>query len=144
MTIDQLALRDLVADDVQAGLGEVFALSDEGLGLLDSLGDLDEPLGSEHHDVLPWQWSARHVGVLAGIPPTGREVVIRGLTVVEWRDGEPWFHRFIDWLGLFDQVGAALVTRPPVDSFPDDLPLRDRFGVLDHERVDGYGEAPST
>ena len=133
MALEPNDLHELVDRDVSDGLVDAFQRT-EGLGSLDTFGTLDEPISSGTHDVLPWQWAGRHMGSLAGIPPTGRDVVVRGVTIVENRDGELVYHRFVDWLGVFEQLGAMLVTRPAVEAFPDDLPDRDRFGMLGYER----------
>lgn len=131
MSMQRNDLTELVATDVRLGLGDAFDLSTEGLQPLDSFAASDEPIASSAHDVLAWQWEGRHIGTLAGVPPTGRSVVVQGVTIVDHRGDEPWFHRFVDWLGVFDQLGAVLVTRPAVDAFPVELP-----GPDEGERVD--------
>ena len=140
MALEPDRLYELVAADVAAGVGAIFENVDGGLSALDTFGRVDEPIASSTHDVLPWMWEGRHVAPLAGIPPTGTLVQVRGVTIVERGDEEPRFHRFVDWLGVFQQLGASLVTRPPVEAFPGDLPGRARFGVLDVEQSPGASE----
>ena len=36
-----------------------------------------------------------------------REVTVRGLTVVVRKGDEPLFHRYIDWAGVYDQLGMV-------------------------------------
>jgi steroid delta-isomerase-like uncharacterized protein len=48
-----------------------------------------------------------HAGELLGVPPTGREVAVTGMTVSRCEDGriaEEW--ELVDVAGLFQQVGA--------------------------------------
>jgi predicted ester cyclase len=50
----------------------------------------------------------RHAGSLMGVPPTGRDVVLTGITVLAFRDGrvvERWSSA--DMLGLLVQIGAV-------------------------------------
>jgi predicted ester cyclase len=50
----------------------------------------------------------RHDGSLMGVPPTGRDVVLTGITVLAFRDGrvvERW--STADMLGLLVQIGAV-------------------------------------
>ena len=51
-----------------------------------------------------------HAGEFAGIPPTGREIVVEGIELFRVRDGkvaEMWHHD--DFLGLMQQIGAIQV-----------------------------------
>jgi steroid delta-isomerase-like uncharacterized protein len=51
-----------------------------------------------------------HNGEFAGIPPTGRELVVEGIEMYRVRDGkvsEMWHHD--DFLGLMQQIGAIPV-----------------------------------
>ena len=79
-----------------------------------------------------WRFQGRHTGTIDGfghtsIPATGNEVSISGLTLVENtvpgqkvpRDLEKLlhsktvtFHRFIDWLSVFAQLGVLHLGRP--------------------------------
>lgn len=141
MALESDELYELVAADVQEGVGAIFEATAGGLAALDTFGDLYEPIASSTHDVLPWMWEGRHVAPLAGIPPTGTVVQVRGVTIVDRAGEEARFHRFVDWLGVFQQLGASLVTRPAVEAFPGDLPRRDRFGVLDGEQPSAPDES---
>lgn len=131
----------LVADDVTAGLGGVFEPT-EGGGLmpLDSFGPLDAPIASDTHAALPWQWQGAHVGEIAGIPATGTDVVLRGVTIIDRSGDDVLFHRFIDWLDVLQQLGAVLVGRPVVAT-TEGLPGRDESLMLLSQRPDD-SEAP--
>ena len=50
----------------------------------------------------------RHEGVFLGVPPTGREIALDGITIMRFRDGlvvERWSQA--DMLGLLVQFGAV-------------------------------------
>ena len=66
----------------------------------------------------------RHVGPLQGTPATGREVTMRGVTVIDGRGADPQFSRYIDWLALYAELGAVTIARPPVDD-RESLPVED-------------------
>ena len=78
-----------------------------------------------------WRFSGRHVGQIPGfghtvIPPTHNQVSVSGLTLVEntvpgqvvddidtvLRSNTIVFHRFIDWLAVFAQIGVLHLGRP--------------------------------
>jgi hypothetical protein len=79
-----------------------------------------------------WRFEGRHVGPIPGfghtsIAPTGNHVSVSGLTLVEntapgkptgddleklLRSGTVAFHRFIDWLAVFAQIGVLHLGRP--------------------------------
>jgi hypothetical protein len=82
-------------------------------------------------DVWAVSWSGsftfdRPVPALLGIEPTGQRLTLRGVTLVtaaKQRSGDPvpltratprqlLFHRFIDWIYVFSQLGVAVVPRP--------------------------------
>jgi steroid delta-isomerase-like uncharacterized protein len=54
-----------------------------------------------------WEGRGRHTGELMGIPPTGKDVVVSGLTLSRLKDGrivEDWTNW--DTLGMLQQLGA--------------------------------------
>ena len=79
-----------------------------------------------------WRFEGRHVGPIPGfghtsIAATGNSVSVSGLTLVEntapgtkvgadldslLRSGTVVFHRFIDWLAVFGQIGVLHLGRP--------------------------------
>jgi len=55
-----------------------------------------------------WEGRGRHTGELMGIAPTGKDVVVSGLTLSRLRDGkivEEWSNW--DTLGMLQQIGAV-------------------------------------
>jgi len=113
-----------VTQDLNTGLGEIF----EGTDVVRAVDVFaDEPVGtvSEAASVVAWEWPVVHVGHLQGTPPTGKAVTIRGITVIDGRSGELLFSRYIDWLGLYAQIGAVTTARPLVDDrrdIPENVP----------------------
>jgi steroid delta-isomerase-like uncharacterized protein len=54
-----------------------------------------------------WEGRGRHTGEIMGIPPTGKDIVVEGLTLTRLKDGkiaEEW----TNWntLGMLQQIGA--------------------------------------
>lgn len=102
-----------------------------------------------------WRFEGKHVGPIPGfghtfIAPTENMVSVSGLTLVEntapndaalddletlLRSGKVVFHRFIDWLAVFAQIGVLHLGRP--------MPLTDiRFVPPDRgmSRRPGYND----
>ena len=93
----------------------------------------DEAVGtvSEVASVLAWEWQVLHVGPLQGTPATLKELTVRGVTVIDGSGPRLMFSRYIDWMGLYAQMGAVTIARPPVDdrhkiegNVPHDVPVR--------------------
>jgi hypothetical protein len=101
-----------------------------------------------------WRFSGRHVRPIPGfghtvIPPTNNEVTVSGLTLVEntvpgqvvddidkvLRSNTVVFHRFIDWLAVFAQIGVLHLGRPmPIDDIrfvPPDRGTSRKLGYND-------------
>jgi hypothetical protein len=117
-----------VADDLAQGFGGIF----EGRSDLVPVGRFaEEVVGtiSETVSVVAWEWPVTHVGPIQGTPATGRELVMRGVTVIEREEtvvgrredvvdggaGDLVFSRYIDWLALYAELGAVTISRPQVD-----------------------------
>jgi hypothetical protein len=106
---------------------------------LDGKFDADESIGpstwlsaTSEFFAVRWRFDGRHVRSIPGfghtqIPPTQNIVSVSGLTLVEnmkpgqtvgadletlLRSGTVVFHRFIDWLAVFAQVGVLHLGRP--------------------------------
>jgi hypothetical protein len=56
--------------------------------------------------------------VFNGIRATGNRVEVRGCTVVALERGEFRLRRYIDWAGLFAQLGLTMNWRLPVEQAP--------------------------
>ena len=65
---------------------------------------------------LPWAWVGRHTGEggsllvgLESVPRTGRVVTVSGLSLLQRTpDDGVHLHRYVDWLGVHQQLGVAV------------------------------------
>ncbi len=100
--------------------------ADESIGASNWLGATSEFFA------IRWRFEGKHVGSIPGfghtqIRPTQNMVSVSGLTLVEnsapgqtvgadleelLRTGTVVFHRFIDWLAVFAQIGVLHLGRP--------------------------------
>ncbi|MEA3184420.1 MAG: hypothetical protein QOJ74_897 [Ilumatobacteraceae bacterium] len=98
----------------------------------DSIGASTWQAESSEFFAVRWRFEGRHLGPIPGfghtfIAATGNEVSVSGLTLVEnlapgketgddldalLRSGTVVFHRFIDWLAVFAQIGMLHLGRP--------------------------------
>jgi SnoaL-like polyketide cyclase len=68
--------------------------------------------------VVPWVMRGAHVGEFLGVPPTHLEVEMRGTTFVRVpetnsADAGRWMYfRYIDYLGVLQQLGVTTTNRP--------------------------------
>jgi hypothetical protein len=66
-----------------------------------------------------WSYSGVHAedGAFNGLRASQNDVTVRGFTImgVDERDGEFKIRRYIDWAGLFAQLGLTLNWRVPLD-----------------------------
>jgi len=104
----------------------------EGRFAPESLGQSTWRSDKSEFFAIRWRFEGRHVGSIAGfghtdIPATQNTVSVSGLTLVEntvpgqqvggdlekvLRSGTVVFHRFIDWLAVFGQIGVLHLGRP--------------------------------
>lgn len=66
-----------------------------------------------------WSWTGVHddegrASAFNGITATGREVTVRGFTLMGVEDRQFKLRRYVDWAGLFAQLGLTLNWRVPV------------------------------
>jgi hypothetical protein len=98
----------------------------------ESIGESNWRSDKSEFFAIRWRFEGRHTGVIPGfghtdIPPTQNMVTVSGLTLVETsapgaivgddletllRSGTVVFHRFIDWLAVFAQIGVLHLGRP--------------------------------
>src|SRR5262245_8511800 len=106
-----------INEDLKAGFGEVFETIEDaravGVFADRSIGDGADT--GNQVSVVAWEWQVRHMGYLNYLAPTGKEVTMRGVTVVDESTGERLYSRYIDWLQLYAELGAVAMVRPPVD-----------------------------
>lgn len=77
-------------------------------GLPGSRIEIADAFGNGDRIVARFVQRGRHEGTLLGVPPTGRDVEIAGITIMAFRDGrvvERWASA--DLLGVLVQVGAV-------------------------------------
>jgi hypothetical protein len=101
--------------DVEAGLGRFFPASQ---GFLVPEVFQGAPVTNGRQTAVVWEYRGRHDAEFQGIPATGRQVVIRGTTIVDHEGPDPQFHRYVDWLDLMAQLGVTATMRPALDHLP--------------------------
>jgi hypothetical protein len=67
-----------------------------------------------------WTFDGRHDGdgTFNGLSPTGRPVRVRGVTMIGLEGAKLKLCRYVDWAGLFAQLGLTLNWRVPVPASP--------------------------
>jgi hypothetical protein len=67
-----------------------------------------------------WVFDGRHDGdgTFNGLPPTARPVSVKGVTMIGLEGSKLKLRRYVDWAGLFAQLGLTLNWRVPVDARP--------------------------
>jgi hypothetical protein len=67
-----------------------------------------------------WSFEGRHDGdgTFNGLSPTGRPVHVKGVTMIGLEGSKLKLRRYVDWAGLFAQLGLTLNWRVPVDGSP--------------------------
>lgn len=114
-----------VSRDLAEGFGGIFEATDD-VRAVDVFAEEAVGTMSDSVSVLAWEWPVRHVGSLQGTPATGRDLTVRGVTVIDGRGDELLFSRYIDWLALYAELGAVTIARPPVDdrnAIPGNVPF---------------------
>jgi hypothetical protein len=116
---------ELVQDDVLYGLRTMFSPDgkpEDAVVVNPNLDDDGVLIGNERIWAVPWIYSCVHDinpdsegrGFL-GMFRTDRRLQIHGVTFVDNRRGEPLMHRYVDWMGVANQLGLEVSTRVPVD-----------------------------
>ncbi|MHC4301238.1 MAG: ester cyclase, partial [Planctomycetota bacterium] len=68
---------------------------------------VNDMIADEDKVVVRWTWSATHTGEFMGIPPTGRQITIAGISIHRFADGkfvESWVN--YDSMGMMQQLTA--------------------------------------
>jgi hypothetical protein len=101
--------------DLIDGLKESFSFSH---GSIDTSSPVNAPLlTNTSYTAVTWTLNATHTGDFVGLAPTGRAVVIEGVTIIlvpQSDADDPQFMRFIDWSEVIGQLGVAMTGRPIV------------------------------
>jgi hypothetical protein len=126
---------DLVAaqEAVQGDISGVFGSFLDGKPAIDEqIGEATWRTETSEFFAVRWRFEGRHVGRIPGfghtfIEPTHNMVSVSGLTLVEntkvgqlvtgdleplLRGGTIVFHRFLDWMAVFAQIGVLHLGRP--------------------------------
>lgn len=78
------------------------------------------PIG-DHAVGIEWSWTGVHddegcANAFQGIPGSGRAVTVRGFTLMGVEEGRFRVRRYVDWAGVFAQLGLTLNWQVPVPS----------------------------
>ena len=95
----------LVRDDVTPALDAAF-----GPGTFTRSPELPTSISADRHTALAWEYHGRErLNPLArkAFDRERRDVIVRGITVVVESDSPEVFHRYIDWAGVYDQLGMV-------------------------------------
>lgn len=104
--------RDAVNHDLPPGVANGFEGVRQTIAMLhdafsEQRYEVHHVIGEGDTVVIDATMHGRHTGTFLGIPPTGREVTLRGVHIVRYRDGrevETW--ALSDRLGLMRQLGV--------------------------------------
>jgi hypothetical protein len=106
-----------VEGDVRAVFGEAFpgtfAVPEPFDGLV--------PIGGNDVAVVPWTWRGTHTGDFREVRRTGLPVEFAGTTFVTESDEGLRFHRIVDWISLYRQLGLMMVCRRPRPEGTEDV-----------------------
>jgi len=153
-SFDLEVAHEAVAKDVAGVLG---AFLDGKYEPDRSIGESNWRGGSSEFFAIRWRFMGRHTGDINGfghtkIRPTQNEVSVSGLTLVEntkpgqvvgdldevLKSDSLRFHRFIDWLAVFAQIGVLHLGRPmPLDDIrfiPPERALSRQPGYNDQQQ----------
>ena len=113
---NEAILNEVIADDYvdyghqPPGRGVQGAKSDHediARAFEDARFDIDEMFGSDDRVVVRWTLHATHTGPFAGLSPTQKKIVVRGISLYRLRDGKITETRNLaDLLALFTQLGT--------------------------------------
>jgi hypothetical protein len=112
-------IAQIVKEDVVYGLQGVFGrrveFDEEPVIVNPALddGDAEQPIQSL--TAVPWIYRCLHDGDFQGLFRTGKELEIHGVTFVDGRGGSQMLHRYVDWMGVVNQLGLDVSWRVPVD-----------------------------
>lgn len=108
-------------EDIKAGLSGPFEVDDSTFNVESTFSD--PPMQNNDFAAIPWSVTATHVGPFIDLEPTGRTVVIEGVTIVTLRSDDdprpPEFQRYVDWSAVIGQLGVAMTGRPILATPPD-------------------------
>jgi hypothetical protein len=116
--IDSHSSFGVVMSDVVDGLERSFEPWDgnapESFLVSEEFRDEENFIGNDLIAAVPWTFHCRHTGNFQELFPTGRELNIDGITLVDSRRGDVQLHRYVDWAGVFAQLGLEVSSRIPI------------------------------
>lgn len=71
------------------------------------------PIGGGDVAVVPWSWRGTHTGDFREVRRTGLPVEFSGTTFITESEEGLRFHRIVDWISLYRQLGLMMVCRRP-------------------------------
>jgi predicted ester cyclase len=124
--LEQVIDPDVVNHDLPPGVPNGFEGVRRMTGMMHSAFseqryDVHHVIGEGDTVVIDATMHGRHTGTFFGIPPTGREVAMRNIHIVRYRDGreiETWALQ--DRLGLMQQLGV--IPEGPPAPRPESVP----------------------
>jgi hypothetical protein len=113
--LDQVT--SLVEDDTVACFQGVFPPT-EGFAIAEPFTPTEGDVSNGRLGALAWTWSGQDTVGFNGMGPTGQDIVVRGVTVVEVRgEDDLLYHRYIDWTGVAGQLGLGFIGRTSVPEY---------------------------
>ena len=106
-------IRDDITSALQGMFGTRVDFSEEPVIVNPQLDDGEQP--AQNLAPVPWIYRCVHDGNFMGLFRTGKELEIHGVTYFDNRVGRQVLHRYIDWLGVVNQLGLDVSWRVPVD-----------------------------
>jgi steroid delta-isomerase-like uncharacterized protein len=95
----------------QAEAKEFFGAFLTGFSDIDFV--VDEIFGVDDRVVKRWTFNATHTGEFAGIPATGKKIILKGVSVTRIVDGKISEELdYMDDLGFMEQLGFTMVPTP--------------------------------
>jgi hypothetical protein len=120
------ALRDDTAFALAVARADCITYLRKWFTRTDGWQTVDERCGATGAAGVAVEWTYRGVhdgeADFNGLSPTGRPVMVRGVTVTGIEKGRLKLHRYVDWAGVFAQLGLSLNWRVPVSSTPPAAP----------------------
>lgn len=119
---------ELVQADVESVFREGFP--DGTFQVAEPFAEM-RPIATADVAVVPWFWSGTHTGDFREVRRTGLPVEFAGTTFVTDSGEGLLFHRVVDWLSLYRQLGLMMVCRRPRTEGTEDADFADRPEVQD-------------
>lgn len=98
-----------VRDDIVAGLASWFVENPDGFRLRTDL-HTHGTIRNERVAAVVWRYETTPRPEVWGVA-AGRRIFVHGATFVETTEGEARFSRYVDWHGVFGDLGVAAAGR---------------------------------